>query len=75
MAYLDGGGGKDWRFCLQVVFILSEITMKNATKGNNNSDNSNNNNNDNDNNSNNNNNNNNLALLVHCFQVDWNLEY
>ena len=64
VAYLDGGGGKDWRFCLQVVFILSEITMKNATKGNNNSDNSNNDNNDNDNNSNNNNNNNNNNLAV-----------
>ena len=61
MAYLDGGGGKDWRFCLLVAFILSEIAMKNATKGNNN-----NNNNDNDNNS--------LAvdipLLFHCFQVE-----
>ena len=54
--------GNDWRFCLLVAFILSEIAMKNATKGNNN----NNNNNDNDNNS--------LAvdipLLFHCFQVE-----
>ena len=63
MAYLDGGGGKDWRFCLLVAFILSEIAMKNATKGNNNN---NNNNNDNDNNS--------LAvhipLLFQRFQVE-----
>ena len=34
MARLDGGGGNDWRFCLQVASILSEIAMKNATKGN-----------------------------------------
>ena len=66
MAYLDGGGGKDWRFCLLVAFILSEIAMKNATKGNNNNNNNNNNDNDNDNNS--------LAvhipLLFHRFQVE-----
>lgn len=32
MARLDGGGGNDWRFCLQMASILSEIAMKNATK-------------------------------------------
>ena len=44
MARLDGGGGNDWRFCLQVASILSEIAMKNATKGNYNNNNINNNN-------------------------------
>ena len=43
MARLDGGGGNDWRFCLQVASILSEIAMKNATKGNYNNNNINNN--------------------------------
>ena len=58
--HLNGGGGKDWRFCLLMASILSEIAMKNARKGNNNNNNSDNNNNSNNNsnyNSNNNNNN------------------
>ena len=58
-AHLNGGGGKDWRFCLLMASILSEIAMKNARKGNNNNNNSDNNNNNNNSNNNNNNNNNN----------------
>lgn len=33
-AYLDGGGGSDWRFCLLTGSLLSEISMNNVTKGN-----------------------------------------
>ena len=33
-AYLDGGGGNDWRFCLLTGSLLSEISMNNVTKGN-----------------------------------------
>ena len=69
MARLDGGGGNDWRFCLQVASILSEIAMKNATQGNYNNNNINNNiikkNNNSDNSSS-------LAMDIpfHCFRVE-----
>lgn len=33
-AYLDGGGGDDWKFCLLTGSLLSEISMNNVTKGN-----------------------------------------
>ena len=33
-AYLDGGGGNDWRFCLLTGSLLSEISMNNVTTGN-----------------------------------------
>ena len=32
-AYLQGGGGDDWRFCLLASSILSDITKNNMTKG------------------------------------------
>ena len=32
-AYLQGGGGDDWRFCLLASSILVDIGMNNATKG------------------------------------------
>ena len=63
-AHLNGGGGKDWRFCLLMASILSEIAMKNARKGNNNNNNSDNNNNNSNNNNNNNNNDKNLAADI-----------
>ena len=63
-AHLNGGGGKDWRFCLLMASILSEIAMKNARKGNNNNNNSDNNNNNSNNNNNNNNNNNDKNLAA-----------
>lgn len=30
--YLDGNGGKDWRFCMLAATIFSDISMKNETK-------------------------------------------
>lgn len=32
-AYLDGGGGDDWRFCLLAASLLAEISVNNVTKG------------------------------------------
>ena len=70
MARLDGGGGNDWRFCLQVASILSEIAMKNATKGNDNNNNINNN--IIKNNNNNSDNSSSLAMEIpfHSFGVE-----
>ena len=74
MARLDGGGGNDWRFCLQVASILSEIAMKNATKGNYNNNNINNNIIKNNNNSDNSSS---LAMDIpfHSFGVELKFEY
>ena len=33
-AYLKGGGGGDWRFCLLASSILVDIAKNNVTKGN-----------------------------------------
>lgn len=33
-AYLQGGGGNDWRFCLLVSSIFVDIAKNNVTKGN-----------------------------------------
>jgi len=32
-AYLKGGGGGDWRFCLLASSILVDIAKNNVTKG------------------------------------------
>ena len=32
-AFLKGGGGKDWRFCLVASLLLVEIAKNNITKG------------------------------------------
>ena len=32
-AYLKGGGGGDWRFCLLATSILVDIAKNNVTKG------------------------------------------
>lgn len=69
-AHLNGGGGKDWRFCLLMASILSEIAMKNATKGNYNNNNINNN--IIKNNNNNSDNSSSLAMEIpfHSFGVE-----
>ena len=32
-AYLQGGGGADWKFCLLASSILADIAKNNVTKG------------------------------------------
>ena len=32
-AFLSGGGGEDWRFCLAASLLLVEIAKNNITKG------------------------------------------
>ncbi len=32
-AYLQGGGGDDWKFCFLAASILTDIAMNNATDG------------------------------------------
>ena len=32
-AYLQGGGGGDWRFCIQASSILTDIVKNNLTPG------------------------------------------
>ena len=32
-AYLQGGGGGDWRFCIQATSILTDIVKNNLTPG------------------------------------------
>ena len=32
-AFLDGGGGEDWRFCLAASLLIVEIAKNNITKG------------------------------------------
>ena len=32
-AYLEGGSGGDWKFCLLTASLLTEISMNNVIKG------------------------------------------
>ena len=33
-AFLEGGAGDDWKFCLLTASLLTEISMNNVIKGN-----------------------------------------